>query len=98
MSAVGYIPVLFFVPLFLSDKNAYATFHGRQGLVLTVAAILLNVLGPIVSILIPFLGFIAVLGLNVLLILAILIGAWKAWQGEEWEIPVLGKYAKKIKL
>jgi uncharacterized membrane protein len=25
-----------------------------------------------------------------------LILIYKAWQGEEWEVPVLGKYARKL--
>lgn len=40
LSALGYIPLLCFLPLFLERRDEFAQFHGRQGLVLLVAWVL----------------------------------------------------------
>jgi len=43
MAAVGYIPLLFFLPLFVGAREHFARFHGRQSLVLFAAVLIFNV-------------------------------------------------------
>ena len=43
LAAVGYIPLLFFLPMFVGSREPYARFHGRQSLVMFAAVLLFNV-------------------------------------------------------
>lgn len=92
-AAIGYLGILCLVPLLLKKESKFAQHHGKQGLI-----ILLVWLALWVGNIIPILGQIVwTLGTIVLLIL-IILGMVNALQGKMWEIPVLGKYAKQIKL
>ncbi len=92
LSAIGYLGVLCIVPLILKRKSAYAQHHGKQGLVILIAWLILWV-GNII----PILGQIVwVLGSFALLILVIL-GVINAFNGRMWKMPYLGSFAKKFK-
>jgi uncharacterized membrane protein len=43
LSAVGYVPLLFFLPLFTGSKEPFAKFHGRQSLVLFCVVVAFNI-------------------------------------------------------
>ena len=43
-ATLGYIPLLFFLPLFVGTKEPFAKFHGRQSLVMFGAVVLFNVM------------------------------------------------------
>jgi len=43
LAAVGYVPLLFFLPLFVGTREPFARFHGRQSLVLFAAVIVFNI-------------------------------------------------------
>lgn len=98
LSAIGYLPPLFFVPLYLGKKDEYSVWHGKQGLIVTVLAVAGGILGPIVAAIIPVLGALAVLAYNVFVLVIIVAGAWHAYKGEKWELPVVGKFAKDLKI
>ena len=96
-AAIGYLMFLCFVPLILKKDNQFAQFHGKQGLVLTIAAVALWVADFILAF-IPILGWLVMfVGWISLIVLAIL-GIMNALGGKYWEMPFLGKYAKEIKL
>ncbi|OGL66914.1 hypothetical protein A2856_00200 [Candidatus Uhrbacteria bacterium RIFCSPHIGHO2_01_FULL_63_20] len=93
IAAVGYLGILCLVPLLLKKESAFAQHHGKQGLVLLIAWLVLWA-GNIV----PILGQIVwMLGSVVVIILAIM-GIVNALNGKTWEMPVLGQFAKNIKL
>jgi len=93
IAAIGYLGVLCLIPLLGKKDSAFCQFHGKQGLVLFVVWLVLSMIN-----ILPILGqLIWVLGSIVLLVLVIL-GMVHALNGEEWELPALGKYAKQIKL
>lgn len=93
IAAIGYLGVLCLIPLLLKKDSPFAQHHGKQGLVVLIAWVLIWV-GNII----PILGQIVwVLGSLVLLML-IILGIINAMNGKFWEMPVLGKYAKEIKL
>lgn len=98
LAALGYIPFLCFLPLLMKDKNEFLVFHARQGLVITLVAIVLAIVGPALTIFVPIIGGLIAFALNTGLALLIIVGAWKAYQGEMWELPIMGDYAKNIKL
>lgn len=62
-AAIGYIPFLFFVPIFVNRDDEFAQFHGKQSLVLFCTFILLWIaLWLIILILSGILGHIFIIG------------------------------------
>src|SRR3989338_1141983 len=92
LAAIGYLWILCLLPLLGRRESEFAQFHGKQGLVLTIASFIVWLVAwvPVVGWIIGFFGTIG------LLVLAV-TGIQKAMQGQYWEMPVLGKYAKQIK-
>jgi uncharacterized membrane protein len=62
-----------------------------QSIVVFVALFVLQWVMGITLILLPLIPLISILGFVLWLLLI-----YKAWQGQEWEVPVLGKYARKF--
>jgi len=89
IAAIGYIWILCLVPLFLKRRSSFAQFHAKQGLVLFI----LEVVGWLIF-WIPLIGFL----LYILVILFAAMGIMYALQGKYWEMPILGRYAKRINL
>ena len=93
IAAIGYLGILCLVPLLLKKDSAFAQFHGKQGLATLIAWIVLWA-GNVV----PVIGtFVWLVGSLALFCLAV-VGFVHALNGEMWEMPVLGKFAKSIKL
>lgn len=92
-SAVGYVGVLFLIPLFFFKESPFAQYHGKQGLILFIAWAVNSVIMiiPVLGWLVSFFGSIALFIISVIAFL-------KAYSGEEWELPYIGKYAKKVKI
>ena len=97
IAAIGYLWILCLVPLLAKKDSKFAQHHGRQGLVLTVISIILWVVG-FVLIFIPIIGWLILFVAWITLIVLAVMGIVKSLNGEYWEIPVIGEYAKKIKL
>ncbi|OIO52760.1 hypothetical protein COT40_00095 [Candidatus Peregrinibacteria bacterium CG08_land_8_20_14_0_20_41_10] len=94
MAVVAYI--LFFVPLLTGDakKDAFVKYHTKQGLVLFLLVVLLNVVNRIM----PFdfwwtINWILSLGTLVLLI----IGISNATTGKQQPLPLIGKFSDRFK-
>jgi len=93
IAALGYIGILCLLPLLLKKNSPFAQHHGKQGLVLLIAWCLLWV-GNII----PIIGQIVWAVGSVLLLILMILGIVNAWVGKMWEMPVLGEYAKQIKI
>lgn len=86
-AALAYI--LFFIPLIVDKDSEYGKFHANQGLNLLLLGIAVSVLGA----LIPFIGWFIISPIGGLLVLVLaIIGIINALNGEEKELPVIGKY------
>jgi uncharacterized membrane protein len=105
LAAVGYLGILFLVPLLAQKENPYCQHHGKQGAVLFG----LEVIGAIVLIIASvILGFVPCAGWLISLILwlafwgcALGLSVWgivMAMKGEYWDMPVLAPLAKKLNL
>ena len=93
IAALGYIGILCLLPLLLKKNSPFAQHHGKQGLVITIAWVLLwigNII-PVLGQIVWFVGSIA-------LLILVVMGMMKAMAGETWVMPYLGKYASQIKL
>ncbi|MDD5043867.1 MAG: DUF4870 domain-containing protein [Patescibacteria group bacterium] len=93
LAAIGYIWILFLIPLLAKKDSPFCQFHGKQGMVLFVAWVFLVMVGWI-----PFLGWLIAIFGSFILVIFSLVGLIKALTGESWELPFLGQYAKKINL
>lgn len=87
--------VIFFV---LEKDNQFVRFHAMQSILVNATFIVLAIVLSIFSV-IPILGWIVgLLGNMILGIVAIilwLVLMFKAFQGQEWEVPIIGKYARQ---
>jgi len=92
ISILSYIGILFLVPLLVRKDDAFAQFHAKQGLVLFIAEIATSLIAWI-----PFLGwFVGVICWIMWVILSIM-GIMNVLNGKQSPLPVIGKFAKKLK-
>ena len=103
--ALAYVlgPLTGVILLVIEKDSPFVRFHAAQAVVVGVAVLVLSILlsivsailtvipflGPVVSALIGFAFTIATFVLWVLLM-------WKAFNGEEWNVPGTGDYARRI--
>ncbi len=92
-AAIGYLGILCLVPLLLKKDSAFCQHHGKQGLVLLIAWLILWV-GNVI----PVLGQVVWAVGSVVLLILLILGIINALNGKMWEMPVLGEYAKQIKI
>jgi len=81
--------LVFFLPLLAAKDSRFAMYHGNQGFLLFLLLLAVNTVGTVV----PILGWLIILPIGNLLILALLImGIINASKGEEKPLPIIGKY------
>jgi len=103
LAAVGYLGILFLVPLLAKKENKFCQFHGKQGAVLfgleVIAFVVVLILVLILNI-IPCAG--AVIGTILWLayvVCAVGLSVWglvMAVKGEYWKMPVIAPLAEKL--
>ncbi len=90
---LGPVTGIFFL---VTNKDPFVRFHAMQSTVVFVILFLLQWVLGITIILFPLSALISLVTFVLWLVLI-----YKAWQGEEWQVPVLGKVAvnllKKVK-
>lgn len=98
---LGPITGIFF--LVVEKENRFVRFHAMQSTLLCVALI---VLGIALSILSTVLAFVPVLGIIVGLLLSLGLGLgsfvlwlllmFRAYQGKEWSLPIVGPQSRRL--
>ncbi|MFV9629476.1 MAG: DUF4870 domain-containing protein [Methanosarcinales archaeon] len=76
------------------DKRRFVMFHAVQAIMLGVAMIALSIIVPIIGF-IPILGGIIVLLFPFAALAVWLFMIYKAYSGEEYHLPVIGDYAEQ---
>ena len=91
MAVVAYI--LFFIPLLTGDaqKDEYVKYHTKQGLVLFLTVVLINIIDWII----PFYFITWLLSLGTLVLL--IIGIMNAVNGKKEPLPLIGKFSDVFK-
>jgi uncharacterized membrane protein len=105
-AALSYVSILFLVPLILRRDSKYVFFHAKQGMTLFILEVLVwilfSVLGSLMTVVSPYGAWALIAFLNTLVgwafVIVSVVGIYYAWTGVEWEMPVLGKYAKQLKV
>ena len=81
--------IIFFIPMLVAKDSKFAMYHANQGLILFLAALIVNVAGSII----PFIGWFIILPLGDLAILGLVImGIIKAANGQMAPLPLIGKF------
>lgn len=93
MAAIGYIGILFLIPLLAKKDSPYAQYHAKQGMILFIFWIAISIVNVI-----PVLGQIisAVGGLFALVLF--IIGLMNALNGKKEPLPVIGQFADKFNI
>ena len=85
---MSYLWILFLIPLIFKPNDEFVQFHAKQGLILFVCwSVGWLFFG------LPLIGALLFIAIIVLSALGIVAAA----QGRYWEMPILGRYARKIK-
>ena len=89
--------------LVLEKENRFVRFHAAQSIVVSIAMIALSIAFSLLG---GVLAFIPILGWIVALLLSLVLGfgsfvlwlflMWQAFQGKEWEAPIVGAYARRM--
>lgn len=88
LAAFSYLGILFVIPL-LFGRSEFCKFHVRQGMTLFLIDVILSF-----GFLHPVVGSAVGLLISIMAIFAIV----RTLMGAKWELPLVGKYAQKIKL
>ena len=91
MAMLSYVGMFCVLPFLFDSKDKFTMNHAKQGVALFASEVLLYLL-----IIIPFLGWVAATIGIFLAILFSITGIVRAYSGEEWRVPFIGKYAEKI--
>ncbi len=83
---LGPVSGVFFL---LVEKDPFVKFHAMQSIVVFGAIFVLQWVLGITIILIPLSGLLGIMAFVLWLMLV-----YKAWQGQEYEVPFLGKYVR----
>jgi uncharacterized membrane protein len=92
LAAIGYLWILFLIPLLFKKDDPFCSHHGKQGLVLFIFSLIISVLGGL-----PVIGWLIIAPVGwIIVVILMILGILNALRGEMWEMPYLGKYAKKL--
>ncbi len=73
------------------DKDPFVKFHAMQSIVVFVGLFVLQWILGFTIILLPLVPIVGILSFILWLVLI-----YKAWQGQEWEVPFFGKIARNF--
>ncbi len=84
LAAISYLWLLSIIILLVKKDSKFVQFHAKQGFIIFIASIIF--------------WFIPVLGwfLNLVIIVAVVVGFIKALSGDYWRIPVVHGISQKI--
>jgi len=100
LAIISYIGILCLVPILMKEKDEFVKFHARQGLVLFICEIISWIVFYYIFNVWFYVYFLLFLGNLVGLVWVILsiIGIMNVLANKKQEIPIVGQFAKKIKV
>ena len=93
IAAIGYLGILFLIPLLAKKDSPFAQYHAKQGMVLFIAVIILGFLW-----IIPFIGWIVASVGYIIGVVLFIIGLMNALGGKMKPLPIIGEMAEKWKI
>lgn len=85
---LGPITGVFF---YLTEKDPYVRFHAMQSIVVFGFVFVLQWIMGITIVLLALVPLVTIAGFILWLVLI-----YKAWLGEEWEVPAIGTYVRRL--
>lgn len=85
---LSYLGILWLIPLLTLKDNAFAKFHVKQGIMLTILWVASSVIAAI-----PIIGWVADLVIWVLALIMMIMGIIYSLKGKCWKMPIVGKWA-----
>jgi len=79
------------VVFLIINKDPFVKFHAMQSIVVFLGLFILQWILGLTIVLLPLVPLVSIISFLLWLFLI-----YKAWQGEEWEVPFVGKYARKF--
>ena len=73
------------------EKDAYVRFHAMQSIVVFIGLFVLQFILGLTIFLLPLVPLVGIVTFVLWLLLI-----YKAWQGQKWEVPFLGKFATQL--
>ena len=73
------------------ETDPFVRFHAMQSIVFSIAAFIVNMVFGVTIILALFIPLLSIVWFVLWLMLI-----YKAWMGVEWELPVVGKFTRKL--
>ena len=92
LSIIGFI-----IALIAKRDNKYVMFYAKQSLVVFIFAVIIQIFNEIIAF-IPIIGIVINVFLSIFVVILWLFSWIYALSNEEKEVPVIGKYARKIRL
>ncbi len=86
---LSYLGLLFLIPLLTLKDNAFAKFHVKQGIILSILAVAVWIIGWI-----PFIGWLVLVVVYIYIIVMIIMGIVNSLGGKYWKMPILGGLAQ----
>lgn len=91
-AALAYFGILFLIPLLLRPGSRFAKYHGQQGMMLFLVAIVFSFMVKI-----PLVGWLIIAPVGGLyIVICFVIGIANALAGHRSRLPIIGRYAEKI--
>ena len=93
IAAVGYLGILFLVPLLAKKDSPFAQYHAKQGFVLFIAGIIASFLFGI-----PILGTFLLGPIAwIITVILFIMGLVNVFGGKATPLPIIGKFAENLK-
>jgi uncharacterized membrane protein len=91
LAYITIIPAIIFLVVAPYNRDPFIRFHSWQSLILGVGSLVVH----FVLHFIPFFGWVISGLFSILVLILWLVAMLKAFQGQEWKIPVIGDLAKQ---
>jgi uncharacterized membrane protein len=95
MAAIAYLGILVLIPLFVKKEDPFVAFHIKQGLVLLVPSVLIYILGHTMHSYVLWKLFDII---NIAIICLSILGIINALKLKLTTLPLVGSFAKHIKI
>lgn len=91
IAAISYLWILSIIILLVKKDSDFVRFHARQGVVLFGVSVVLSIIGIPLFFLLPVIWL-----LDLVILVAVIVGFVQAFQGKRYKMPVVGDLAEKI--
>ncbi len=93
IALLSYLGLLVLVPLLAAKGDEFAQFHAKQGLTLLITAVIAMFVGVV-----PIIGWILAPFITLACLILAIVGIVNVLGKKKKELPIIGKYAKQLKI